>query len=313
MRRPRVLALFVLMLLSGPGVWTQSPGGSTAPAPIVVDRGALLADLAALSADAMEGREAGTTGGARARAYLVERFKRAGLAAFASGYLQPVRGAGRAGDGGDMANVIGHLRGTRHPGRYLVVSAHYDHIGVQNGTVFNGANDNASGTAALVAVARHFAEHPPAHSLIVAAFDAEERGLVGARAFVRTPPVPREAIVLNLNVDMIGRETEDRLFVVGTRLNPSLAPVIQRVARRAPLRLIMGHDDPADRGADWTRDSDQYAFIEAGIPGLLFSVEDTAEHHRATDDFETMTYDFYVRAVRTVIDVVEEFDRPLRD
>lgn len=272
----------------------------------------MLTDLAALSADAMEGREAGTAGGARARAYLVERFTRVGLAPFATGYLQPVRGAGRSGKDAAIANVIGYLRGTRHPDRYLVVSAHYDHIGVQNGTVFNGANDNASGTAALVAVARHFAEHPPAHSLIVAAFDAEERGLVGARAFVRAPPVPRAALVLNVNVDMIGREADDRLFVVGARLHPALAPVIERVASRAPLRLIMGHDDPADRRADWTRDSDQYAFIEAGIPGLLFSVEDTAEHHRATDDFETMTYDFYVRAVRTVIDVLEELDRSLR-
>jgi Zn-dependent M28 family amino/carboxypeptidase len=277
-----------------------------------VDRAALLQDLATLSADAMEGREVGTAGGARARAYLVERFQAVGLVPFDGDYRQPVRVPARGGRPvRDGANVVGYLRGTRLPERYLVVSAHYDHVGVQSATVYNGANDNASGTAALLAIARHFAAHRPRHSLMVAAFDAEEVGLVGARAFVQSPPVERSALVLNLNVDMIGREADDRLFVVGTRRQPLLAPVIARVAGRAPLKLIMGHDDPNDRQEDWTRDSDQYAFIEAGIPALLFSVEDTAQHHRPTDDFETITVGFYVRAVQTVIEVIEAFDQSL--
>jgi Zn-dependent M28 family amino/carboxypeptidase len=112
---------------------------------------------------------------------------------------------------------------------------------------------------------------------------------------------------------MIGREADDRLFVVGTRRQPLLAPVIARVAGRAPVKLIMGHDDPNDRQEDWTRDSDQYAFIEAGIPALLFSVEDTAQHHRPTDDFDTITVGFYLRAVQTVIEVIEAFDQSLAD
>jgi Zn-dependent M28 family amino/carboxypeptidase len=311
MRASGALRIAALAAVIGQGAWAQSPGGAPADAP-PVDRGILLKDLATLSADAMEGREAGTPGGARARAYLVQRFAEAGIRPFGDSYEQPIevpardRSAPIAG-----ANLVGHLPGTRRPARYIVVSAHYDHVGVQNGIVYNGANDNASGTAALLAIARRFARQPLGHGLIVAAFDAEEQGLVGARAFVRTPPVDRAAIALNVNVDMIGREAEDRLFVVGARGRPALAAVIARVALRAPLRLIMGHDDPVRRADDWTRDSDQYAFIEAGIPGLLFSVEDTAEHHRSTDDYETMTYDFYVRAVETVIDVVEEMDRSM--
>jgi Zn-dependent M28 family amino/carboxypeptidase len=75
------------------------------------------------------------------------------------------------------------------------------------------------------------------------------------------------------------------------------------------VTLRLGHDDPAGREADWTRQSDQYAFIEAGIPALLFSVEDEAHHHRPTDDYETMTHDFYVRAVQTVIDAIAVLDR----
>jgi hypothetical protein len=312
MRPGSAVRVALLIAVLGHGVWAQTPGGAPAAGTGGVDRAALLQDLATLSADAMEGREVGTAGGARARAYLVERFQAAGLAPFDGDYLQPVRVPARGGRPvRDGANVIGYLRGTRLPERYLVVSAHYDHVGVQSATVYNGANDNASGTAALLAIARHFAAHRPRHSLMVAAFDAEEVGLVGARAFVQSPPVERSALVLNLNVDMIGREADDRLFVVGTRRQPLLAPVIARVAGRAPLKLIMGHDDPNDRQEDWTRDSDQYAFIEAGIPALLFSVEDTAQHHRPTDDFETITVGFYVRAVQTVIEVIEEFDRSL--
>jgi len=305
----RLWRIALLAVIAGHAVWAQTPGAG--PAGAVVDRPALLDDLRTLSSDAMEGRAVGTAGGARARAYLVERFKAAGLAPFDSSYLQPVTvapgrrsPAARAG-----ANVVGYIAGTRAPGRYIVVSAHYDHVGIESGTIYNGANDNASGTAALIAIARHFVSRRLAHGLIIAAFDAEEIGLVGARAFVRSPPVDRSAILLNLNADMIGREAADRLFVVGTRRQPQLRAVIDRVAARAPLKLLPGHDDPADRGDDWTRDSDQYAFIEAGIPALLFSVEDTAEHHKPTDDYETMTIGFYLRAVETIIDVIGEFDR----
>jgi hypothetical protein len=312
MVRIRVWRVAVLAVVTSYGVWAQTPGGSPT-AGATVDRSALLRDLQTLSSDAMEGRAVGTAGGARARAYLVDRFKASGVVPFNGNYLQPVEvAAGRRNVGARAgANVVGCLAGTRVPARYIVISAHYDHLGVENGTIYNGANDNASGTAALIAIARHFADRPLAHGLIIVAFDAEEIGLVGARAFVRSPPVDRSAIALNLNVDMIGRETAERLFVVGTRRQPQLKAVIDRIAARAPLKLLAGHDDPANRSDDWTRDSDQYAFIEADIPALLFSVEDTAEHHKPTDDFETMTTGFYLRAVETIIDVIGEFDRTL--
>jgi len=290
----------------------QTSGRAQASAPaassdrIAIDESVLLADLRALSADDMQGRKMGTPGGEKARAYLAARFKAAGLstvgnhATFLFPFTAP---AGTSG-----ANVVGLVRGLRQPSAFIVVSAHYDHVGVRNGQVFNGADDNASGAAALVAIAQYFREHRPTHSLIIAAFDGEEEGLLGAKAFVRAPPVYPESLVLNLNIDMIGREDRNRLFVVGTRQQPFLAPYIARVAARAPVSLLVGHDDPAARADDWTTDSDHYAFLSAGIPALYFGVEDEAQHHRVTDDFETITYPFYVAAVRTIIDVIREFD-----
>src|SRR6185436_17011755 len=87
-------------------------------------------------------------------------------------------------------------------------------------------------------------------------------------------------------------------------------PFVERVAARATVTLRMAHEAPESRGeVDWTRDSDKYAFMEAGIPALYVGVEDYDQHHQPTDDFETISYDFYVRAVDPVIELIREFDQ----
>lgn len=310
MRRLRALVTTAALAAVALPACAAGAAGAAAAAATPLDRAALLRDLETLSADDMQGRMAGTPGGVKARAYIVRRLKESGAAPVGSGYEAPFPFTSRDGRAATGVNVLARLEG-RDWGtpRHLVVSAHYDHLGVRNGEVFNGADDNASGTAALFAVARHFSGAPPRHTLILAAFDAEEHGLRGAEAFVRTPPVDRASIALNVNMDMIGRDPDDRLFVVGTYLQPFLKPYIARVAADAPVRLLMGHDDPTQQGVeDWTRDSDHWAFLEAKIPALYFGVEDFGQHHKATDDYRTMTHDFYVRAVETMIRVIRELD-----
>jgi hypothetical protein len=289
--------------------------GQTARPSAVVDSAQLLRDLQTLSADDMQGRQVDTPGGEKARAFVIERFKASGIAPFGDSYTEPFtfaggRGAARADRHG--VNVVGHIDGTQSPRRYLIVSAHYDHIGVRNGVVYNGADDNASGAAALFAVAKYFSVHRPAHSLIFVAFDAEESGLKGAAAFIQQPPVDASALAIDLNMDMIGRDPDDKLFVVGTYLQPSLKPLVDKVAAVARVKLLVGHDNPNEKGVeDWTRDSDHYVFIQAKIPALYFGVEDFDQHHKPTDDYETITYDFYVRAVETMIEAVKVFDANL--
>jgi Zn-dependent M28 family amino/carboxypeptidase len=284
------------------------------PSPLF-DSAQLLADLRILAADDMQGRQAGTPGGEKARAYVVERFKASGLEPAGGSFVHAFTFSSGRGDAAverAAANVLGVVRGTAHPDRYIVVSAHYDHIGVRNGEVFNGADDNASGTAALFAMARHFSVNRPANSLLFAALDAEESGLRGARAFVAKPPVDPASLVLNVNMDMIGRDPDDKLYVVGTHQQPFLRPYIDAIAAKAPVRLIPGHDNPAEKGVqDWSRSSDHAAFCQAKIPCLYFGVEDFGNHHKASDDYETMTHDFYVRAVETLIAAVTVFDANL--
>ena len=310
-RLSRAILISAWLLATGATPLAQS-ASTPAPATPAVDRQQLLADLQALSADDMEGRLVGSPGGARARAYVIERFKASGLLPFGGSYESPFTfTAGRGATAAERqgVNIIGHLTGTREPRRYIVITAHYDHIGVRNGVTFNGADDNASGTAALFALAAYFSAHPPAHSLIFAALDAEESGLRGARQFVARPPVDAGALVINLNLDMIGRDANNLLYVVGTHAQPALKPVIERVAAAAAVTLKMGHDDPAKKDIeDWSNSSDHAAFCQAKIPCLYFGVEDFENHHKATDKYETMTHDFYVRAVETMIRVTQAFD-----
>lgn len=309
------LAVLGFALSFAAGVLAQPRAPQAAPSSRLIDASQLLRDLQVLSSDDMQGRQLGTPGGEKARAYVADRFAASGLLPFGDTYAQPFTFAsGRSGTPTERrgVNVIGRIDGARTSQRYIVISAHYDHVGVRGGQVFNGADDNASGTAALFALGRYFSAHRPSNSLIFAALDGEEAGLRGAQAFVKSPPVEAASIAIDLNMDMIGRDPNDRLFVVGTRQQPFLAPFIERVAATAPVKLVMGHDDPANRDVeDWTRDSDHYAFCQAKIPCLYFGVEDFDQHHRATDDYETITYGFYVRATETMVRVVEEFDRGL--
>jgi Zn-dependent M28 family amino/carboxypeptidase len=272
------------------------------------DSAVLLKDLRLLSTDDMQGRQTGTPGGEKATAYVEERFKASGIAPINGSYRQAFADDRR----GPGTNVIGEIAGTRTPKRYIVVSAHYDHIGIRNGVIFNGADDNASGTAALFAIAKYFSGRRPANSIIFAAFDAEESGLRGSHAFVANPVVDKGSIVINVNLDMIGRDPGDKLFAVGTFLNPYLKPYVESVARKAPVKLLMGHDDPRQKDVeDWTADSDHASFQRAGIPAVYLGVEDYAQHHKATDDYETIDYDFYVGAVETSISLIQAFDENL--
>jgi Zn-dependent M28 family amino/carboxypeptidase len=300
------LAVLLVGCVSAP-----RPAAQTA----AIDRAQLLKDLEVLSADDMQGREVGSPGGARARAYVVERFKSSRIPPAGGTYEHPFTvprtgGSGRPPTTG--VNVVGRIEGREASGRHIVLSAHYDHVGVSGGRVFNGADDNASGTAALFALGAYFRAHPLRHSLVVAAFDGEERGLSGSRAFVANPPVGRSSIVLNLNADMVGRDAKNQLYVSGTFEQPSLRAPVARVAARAPVTLLMGYDDP--KGPDsqyWLRMSDQWSFFEVKIPALYIGVEDYEHLHKPTDDYANMTHDFFVNAVETIRLLVEEFDRAL--
>jgi Zn-dependent M28 family amino/carboxypeptidase len=268
-----------------------------------------MADLRALAHDSMEGRRAGTPGSERARTYLLRRFQEVGLEPFAGGFEQRFAVRTQTGTGLEATNLIGRVPGSDPAGRVIVVSAHYDHLGVRDGQIFNGADDNASGTAALLALAEYFRANQPRSTIVLAAFDAEESGLQGARHFVGSPPVSAERIAANVNMDMVSRSEAGEVWVAGTHHYPKMLPLVEAVAARSDVTVKVGHDRPdLPQGDDWTSASDHGPFHAAGIPFLYFGVEDHSGYHNPSDDAEHIKPEFYAAVVATIIDAVRELD-----
>jgi hypothetical protein len=170
----------------------------------------------------------------------------------------------------ELSNVVGWIAGSDPAlaGECVVLGAHYDHIGVDDrGRVGLGADDNASGCAALIEIARELFEARPRRSVLVCAFAAEEDGLLGSEAFVADPPVAREQMVAMINMDMLGRGVRDEVAVLGIDRNPYLGDVLSRAQELSDG----GIQKIATRGgAELFQRSDHYSFHKRGIPALFF-------------------------------------------
>lgn len=304
-----VLLTLILVLVFSP-LCAQKK--DIAPKSQVINAEKLLKDIETLSADDMQGRGIGTEGGLKAREFVTKRFAETKIKPFNNSFVQPFDYTNRAGAKISGANVVGYVEGKKFKDKYIVVTAHYDHVGVQKGEIYNGADDDASGTAALFALAKYFVKHKPLHTIIFAAFDGEESGLRGARAFVAAPPVAKEKIALNINMDMISRNDKNELYAAGTYHYPSLKPLLEKIAPKAKIKLLLGHDRPEQQRDDWTNQSDHGAFHAARIPFIYFGVEDHKDYHQPTDDFANINQEFYVRAVETILEAVKEFDKNLK-
>ncbi|MEM9571134.1 MAG: M20/M25/M40 family metallo-hydrolase [Pseudomonadota bacterium] len=271
--------------------------------------------LRALSADDMLGRKVGTEENARARAMIIDRFEEIGVMPVAGQFEHPFTYGPFAdpNSGADAApaksgvNVLGRLSGTSESEVSMIITAHYDHVGVIDGETHNGADDNASGVVGLLAAAEYFAKSPPKHDVIFLAFDAEEDRLGGSIAFVADPVQSLDSVALNINFDMLSRGDNGTLWASGTHHWPDLKPVIANLAARAPVTLKMGYDE-GDGRDDWTLLSDHAAFFRAGIPHLYFGVEDHPDYHKPTDDFERIDQEWFLKSVETVIMVAAEMD-----
>lgn len=290
----------------------QQPSTSpVAGQPVAEDR--LLEDVRILSADDMEGRMVGSLGGAKARAFLLGRLREIGLAPALGDGFEHAFGTKRGGQAVTGVNLLAIVEGTGASEHALVVMAHYDHVGVRNGEIFNGADDNASGVAALLAIAASLKQTPPQHDVILALVDAEEGGLSGARAMVADPAFQRvlERTVLAVNFDMLSRSDKNELYAAGAFHHVWLKPYLDAIAASAPVTLRQGHDDPALGKDDWTTQSDHMAFHEKGKPWVYFGVEDHPDYHRPTDDFTAIPQDFFRRSARTVELAVRTLDSNL--
>ncbi len=288
---------------------------SAAESPVFLDSSVLSEGLKTLSADDMEGRRTGTEGAEKARDYILQRIDATAFKGNVDVEVLPFSFKPRkAPEGTEIqgTNILVHIEGTGESDKSLIVTAHYDHVGINKGEIYNGADDNASGVVAALAVMETFAAKPPQHDVWVIFPDAEEMGLQGSRHIAATlaeHKIVNPALVINF--DMLAQNTKDELYVSGTYHSPALTPLVEQLAKRASIHLLMGHDKPEDGDQDWTMQSDHGSFFKQGIPFLYFGVEDHPHYHKPTDTYENIPLDFFYRSVATVVDAVAYFEENL--
>jgi len=296
MRRQYMRSAAALLMCGAPLVLdAQTTGTSSASATSDAVTTRLMQRLHALAADSMEGRRAGTPGAARARRWLIGELRTIGVEPLGTSYEHPfVIRTRNASPDTNGVNIVARIKGTAGSGPALVLSAHYDHLGIRNGEVFNGADDDASGCVTLLMIAERLMRERPKHDVILAFFDAEESGLQGARAFVANPPLPLNSIGMNLNLDMVSRQDAGALWVAGTSHYPLLKPLAESATSGARVTIRFGHDTKDLKpGDDWTNSSDHGAFHARGIPFLYLGVEDHPDYHKAGDEADKVDPNFF--------------------
>ena len=211
----------------------------------------------------------------------------------------------RARDTSTPPNVIGLVRGSDPTlsDTYVVLSAHFDHVGIgapnaEGDSIYNGADDDASGTAVLLEVAQAFQAlpRPPARSVVFLAVSGEEKGLLGARHFADHPTVPLEGIVANINMDMIGRNAPDTVIAIGQEYT-SLGDLARRLAAEHPEVGLTVAPDPDPSEQAFFR-SDHLAFVRKDIPAIFFTTWDHEDYHQPSDEAHAIDADKAARVAQ---------------
>ena len=190
--------------------------------------------------------------------------------------------------------------------QYIVYTAHFDHVGVgipdaTGDSIYNGADDNASGTAALMETAAAFAalDVPPARSVIFLAVCGEEKGLLGSEYYSDKPTVPIDQIIMNINLDMVGRSHPDTVIGIG-RQYTNLGPLTDRILQEYPDLGFVLIEDPVPEEQGFFR-SDHLNFVNKDIPAIFFSAGfDHEDYHKPSDEFDLIDTDKAARVGRTV-------------
>ena len=257
------------------------------------------------ASDYFQGRETGTLGQKRAVSFLKEFYQNREIAA-AEGtedYFQPMNLNIK---GKDIAteNVVAIIPGSEKPEEYLVISSHLDHIGMHDGQINNGADDDGSGSVALLEIAEAFQKavaegNGPKRSIIFLHVSGEEKGLLGSKYYTNNPLYPLAQTIANLNVDMIGRTDPKRtegkrnyVYLIGSdRLSTELHQ-ISEAANAATLNVELDYtyNAPDDPNRFYFR-SDHYNFAKNNIPVIFYFNGTHADYHRPSDTVDKIEFD----------------------
>ena len=261
-----------------------------------------------LSNDSMQGRKAGTNGIEKAAKYIESEFKRIGLKSFNSdSFRQEFRFVNPRSSNSELltlSNVIGLLEGSKMKNEYVIISAHYDHLGKKDvgdgDLIFNGANDNASGVAAVLMLAEYFKKaNINKRSLLFVAFTAEEMGLVGSNYFGKT--ISPDSIIAGINIEMIGKESPfgpNSAWLTGFERS-NFGTIIQKNLSGSNYKL---YPDPYNNYRLFFR-SDNASLARLGIPAHTFStspMDKDLDYHKVTDEARTLNIETITQTIKAI-------------
>ncbi len=267
-----------------------------------------------LASDEYEGRNTGSEGEKKANAYIEKQFKAIQLLPKGEkGYDQPFAfksGVHGTGTEGTAENIIGYIdNGAENT---IIIGAHYDHLGLGNdgssldanpkGKIHNGADDNASGTAGVIELARYFQKNgkKEKNNFLFICFSGEELGLYGSKYFTEHPTIDLSKVTYMINMDMIGRLPESKnLSVSGVGTSPSWSTVLDKLSND---QLIV-KTDSSGMGP-----SDHSSFYVKNIPALHFFTGSHNDYHKPSDDWDKINYKGEVEVLNAIVKLVNELD-----
>ena len=290
---PILAALLIFLQDPTPGTLTQEEAKQS------ITRGELYDHIKFLSTDEMKGRNTPSKELDKTAQYVSDAFRKAGLKPLGKDgtYILPWNYRGE-----EAPNCIGLLEGSdeKLKDEYIVIGGHMDHVGVIGGEIHNGADDNASGTSGVLELAEAFGalKVRPKRSIIFMTFGGEEKGLLGSRAYVNDPAIPNEKTVAMINLDMIGRSTDNYLFIGGTGTSPIWDGLVKKYNDHYKFNLETAPGGLAP--------SDNSNFYREDIPVLFFFTHVHEDYHLPGDDIEKVNVEASEKILYMVYDVVTE-------
>ncbi len=274
-------------------------------------------NLTVIASDEMEGRDTGSPGQKKAAEYIANFYKKEGISypEKLGSYYQKVPSEFMKNRGGsnlpDSENILAFIEGSEKPEEIVVISAHYDHIGTRNGVVFNGADDDGSGTVAVMQIAKAFQEakksgHGPKRSILFLHVTGEEHGLFGSDFYTQNPVFPLANSVVDLNIDMIGRDDpanrgKNYVYVLGSEMLSSELKAINEASNKNTVNLELNYkyDDPKDPDRLYYR-SDHYNFAKNNVPVAFFFDGIHEDYHKSTDVVEKIDFNLLQKRAKLV-------------
>ncbi|MCC7303716.1 MAG: M28 family peptidase [Bacteroidia bacterium] len=314
-----MLKAFLAILFLPAFMWSQYDSVAARYAQFI-DRKDLKKHLQIFAGDKFEGRESGKKGQKKAAKYLASEFKKNGaLPPGDTSYFQVYEINTRDKDTTQKTiiklkseNVIAFIEGTDLKNEFIVISAHYDHLGKKLKVVYNGADDDGSGSVTLLELAQAFAEakrngHGPRRSIVFIGFSGEEKGLLGSKYYVKHPVYPLAKTVCNLNIDMIGRVDKKHVadsnyvYVIGSDKISTQVHNTNEESNYIYTRLTLDYtfNDIEDKNRFYYR-SDHYNFARNGVPVIFYFNGVHEDYHRESDEEHKIIYPLLEKRARLV-------------